>query len=177
MKPIVIMITGASGACYGLRLVETLLVANRPVTLILSDAGRKVLNFETELNWPSRISELQSVVRNHFSAGEELCVYAPDDLFAPVASGSSAPQAVVVVPCSMGTLGRIRETPLHSIHLENMLRLSNAGAIIAPAMPAFYHKPEGIEGLVDFMTGKLLDLLGVEQHLFPRWGAQEQDAQ
>jgi len=204
LNPIVVAITGASGACYGLRLIELLLASRRPVALILSDAGRKVLNFERGLDWPEETALLQTKAREHFGARELLRIYGCGDLFASVASGSSAPEAVVILPCSMGTLGRIaqglsgnliervadvalkerrplilapRETPLHSIHLENMLRLSRAGAIIAPAMPAFYQRPATLEDLTDFMAGKILDLLRIPHSLFPRWGATEQEAE
>jgi 4-hydroxy-3-polyprenylbenzoate decarboxylase len=124
-----------------------------------------------------------------------------DDFFASVASGSNAPDAVVICPCSMGTLGRIaaglsdslleraadvalkekktlllvpRETPFNQIHLENLLRVSKAGGQILPAMPAFYQKPQSVEELVDFVVGKVLDNLGIEHKLFMRWGEEKQ---
>lgn len=198
MKQIVVAITGASGSIYGLRIVAELLRAECNVGLILSHAGREVLNYETGKNWPGEFDALRQAVATHFDADDRLTLYAEDNLFAPVASGSSAADAVVVIPCSMGTIGRIagglssnliervadvalkerrelilvpRETPLNQIHLENLLKLSRAGAQIVPAMPAFYHRPQTLEEAVDFVVGKVLDGLGVEHSLFPRWGA------
>lgn len=199
MKQIVVAITGASGSIYGLRLVEELLRADCRVTLLLSKSGLEVLRYETGLEWQGTAQQLQQQMRAHFSVAEQLRHFAADDLFAPVASGSSAPDAVVIAPCSMGTAGRIaagisdnliervadvalkerrellllpRETPLNQIHLENLLRLARAGAQIVPAMPAFYHRPTQMSELVDFMVGKLLDSLRIDHQLFPRWGEQ-----
>ncbi len=196
MKRIVVGITGASGSIYGLRLVEELLRASCEVALLLSDAGRQVLTFETDLRLDSDAEVCTRQLRDHFSADNLQC-YAMDNFFAPVASGSSAPDALVICPCSMGTLGRIaaglsnnllervadvvlkegkrlllvpRETPFSQIHLENMLRISQAGGRILPAMPAFYQRPQSVAELVDFVVGKVLDQLGVEHELFPRWG-------
>ena len=199
MKQIVVAVTGASGSIYGLRLVEELLRADCRVTLLLSKSGLEVLRYETCLEWQGAPQQLQRQMRQHFAVAEQLRHFAADDLFAPVASGSSAPDAVVIAPCSMGTLGRIaagisdnliervadvalkerrellllpRETPLNQIHLENLLRLCRAGAQIIPAMPAFYHRPTALGELVDFMVGKVLDSLRIEHRLFPRWGEQ-----
>lgn len=189
-------ITGASGSVYGLRLVRELLGAGHAVTLMITDAGFAVLREECGLEWEEG-SSLPDRLRSHFGAGGELRYHSVDDLFAPVASGSQAPDAMVVVPCSMGTLSRIacgnsgnlvervadvaikegrplllvpRETPLSAIHLENMLKLARLGVRIVPAMPAFYQHPETLEDLVDFVVGKILDALGVENELFRRWG-------
>jgi len=197
MQRIVVGITGASGSIYGLRLVEELLRAGKQVSLLLTNAGRQVLAYETGLQLADKTDECLQQLRQHFSAGDELQHYGLNDFFAAVASGSSAPDAVVVCPCSMGTAGRIaaglsdnllervadvvlkeqkqlllvpRETPLNQIHLENLLRLSKAGAQILPAMPAFYQQPKSIAELVDFVVGKTLDSLDVEHQLFQRWG-------
>ncbi|SHJ22679.1 4-hydroxy-3-polyprenylbenzoate decarboxylase [Malonomonas rubra DSM 5091] len=197
MEKFVIGITGASGSIYGLRLIEELLRAGKSVSLLLSDAGRQVLGYETGLQLAAEPQDCLQQLRKYFSAGEELNHYGISDFFAPVASGSSAPDAVVICPCSMGTAGRIaaglsdnllervadvalkeqrkllvvpRETPFNQIHLENLLRLSQAGAQILPAMPAFYQKPQSVEDLVDFVVGKVLDSLAVEHKLFQRWG-------
>lgn len=197
MGTIVVGITGASGSIYGLRLVEELLRAKRSVALLLTNAGRQVLAFETGLQLAEQPEECLTQLRQRFSVGAELSYYAQHDFFAPVASGSSAPAAVVICPCSMGTAGRIaaglsdnllervadvalkerrqlllvpRETPFNQIHLENLLRLSKAGAQILPAMPAFYQKPQSVAELIDFVVGKTLDSLGVEHQLFKRWG-------
>ncbi|MDX2481899.1 MAG: flavin prenyltransferase UbiX [Desulfuromusa sp.] len=197
MKNIVVGITGASGSIYGLRLIEELLCAEKPVTVLLTSAGRQVLAFETGLEVSKNPQEGSQQLRKHFKAGDNLTHYALNDFFAPVASGSSAPEAVVICPCSMGTVGRIaaglsdnllervadvalkenkkillvpRETPFNQIHLENLLRLSKAGAQILPAMPGFYQRPKSVDDLVNFMVGKVLDSLGVEHQLFQRWG-------
>lgn len=197
MKHIVVAITGASGSVYGVRLVEELLRAQCRVSLLLTRAGLEVLNYETGLDWTGTVSKRLEQMRATFGADSRLEHYGEDNLFAPVASGSSAPDAVVVCPCSMGTAGRIaaglgsnlvervadvalkerrdlilvpRETPFNQIHLENMLRLSKAGAHILPAIPAFYHRPQTIDELVDFVVGKVLDALKVEHQLFTRWG-------
>lgn len=194
---IVVIMTGASGSVYGLRLIEELLNKRKRVALLISDAGRKVLQYETDLAWDEDIATRNRQVREYFASPEISC-YDNNDFFAPVASGSSAPDATVIVPCSMGTLGRIagglsenliervadvclkerrelilvpRETPLNRIHLENLLRLSQAGAVILPAMPAYYQKPETIGDLVDFVVGKILDSLKIEHDLYRRWGA------
>ena len=197
MQKIVVGITGASGSIYGLRLVEELLRSGIEVSLLLSSAGRQVLSYETGLQLDASPAVRLVQLREHFSAQENLKTYAMDDFFVPVASGSNAPDAVVICPCSMGTLGRIaaglsdnllervadvalkeqkrlllvpRETPFNQIHLQNLLRVSQAGGQILPAMPGFYHKPQSLEDLVDFVVGKVLDSLGIEHELFTRWG-------
>ena len=199
MERIVVGITGASGVIYGLRLVDELLKAGRQVRLLVTDAGKQVLAYETGLQLAKEPQECLQQLRQHFSASEQLTHFSLSDFFAPVASGSSAPDAVVVCPCSMGTAGRIaaglsdnllervadvalkerkklvlvpRETPFNQIHLENLLRLSQAGAQILPAMPAFYQMPKSVDDLVDFVVGKTLDSLGVEHQLFQRWGTE-----
>jgi len=197
MKHVVVAITGASGSVYGLRLAQELLRADERVTLLLSTAGIDVLRHETGLDWSGTAEARLEAMRAYFGEGERLNHFDVSDLFAPLASGSSAPDAVVIAPCSMGTAGRIaaglsgnlveraadvalkerrslilvpRETPFNTIHLENLLRLSRAGAQILPAMPAFYHHPRSVDQLVDFVVGKILDALGVEHALFERWG-------
>lgn len=186
-------ITGASGSIYGLRLTEELLRGGHQVTLVASESGRTVCCFETGITLDNA-----DALKQHWQLPEaHLTIRAADDIWAPEASGSAAPDAMVVAPCSMGTLGRIaagisgnlieraadvmlkeskplllvpRETPFSAIHLENLLKLSRCGARIIPAMPAFYQKPETVEDLVNFVVGKVLDQLGVEQNLFRRWG-------
>jgi len=195
---ILLAISGASGAIYGLRLAEELLKAGVMLTLTASASGIGVCRLETGMELGGDPAE---VVRNLSSrwqtAPERLKVRDINDLWAPEASGSAAPDAMIVAPCSMGTLGRIasgisgnlperaadvmlkesrplilvpRETPLSAIHLENMLKLCRAGARIVPAMPAFYHQPQTMEALVDFVVGKVLDQAGVSHNLFTRWG-------
>jgi 4-hydroxy-3-polyprenylbenzoate decarboxylase len=197
MQNLVVGITGASGSIYGLRLLEELLRAQKKVSLLLSAAGRQVLAYETglQLDPEPRLCVQQLLAR--FGLVGDLQNYGPEDFFAPIASGSAAPDAVVICPCSMGTLGRIaaglsgnllervadvalkeqkklllvpRETPFNQIHLHNLLHLSKAGAQILPAMPAFYSKPQSVAELVDFVVGKVLDQLGIEHVLFRRWG-------
>lgn len=197
MQKIVVGITGASGSTYGIRLIEELLRSGAQVTLLLTDAGRQVLACETGLELSGEAQVCLEQLRDTLPHGENLHHYRLNDFFAPVASGTSAPDAVVICPCSMGTAGRIaaglsdnllervadvalkedralllvpRETPFNQLHLENLLRLSRAGARIIPAMPGFYQQPQTIEDLVNFVVGKVLDSLGVEHRLFPRWG-------
>jgi len=200
MSHALIAITGASGSIYGLRLTAELLRAGRRVSLLLSEPGRQVLNFENGLAWSADSAERQRQVRAYF-ASERIDCLDNADLFTAVASGSSAPDAMVICPCSMGTAGRIaaglsgtllersadvmlkerrplllvpRETPLSVIHLENLLRLARAGAVVIPAMPAFYHAPQTLDDLVAFVVGKVLDQLGVEHQLFQRWCGKEE---
>ena len=201
MSHALIAITGASGSIYGLRLTAELLRAGRRVSLLLSEPGRQVLNFENGLAWSADIAERQQQVRAYF-ASERIDCLDNADLFAAVASGSSAPDAMVICPCSMGTAGRVaaglsetlleraadvmlkerrplllvpRETPLSVIHLENLLRLARAGAVVIPAMPAFYHAPQTLDDLVAFMVGKVLDQLGIGHELFRRWRGGAED--
>ena len=197
MKQIVVAITGASGSVYGLRLTEELLKADCRVALLISKSGLEVLRYETGLEWEGATSARKQLIRDYFGGSKKLEHYDQSDLFAPIASGSSAPDAMVVAPCSMSTAGRIasgssenligraadvvlkerrplivvpRETPFNRIHLQTLLALHDAGAQILPAMPAFYHKPKSVEQLVDFVVGKVLDALQVKHHLFQRWG-------
>ncbi|SDZ73729.1 4-hydroxy-3-polyprenylbenzoate decarboxylase [Desulfuromusa kysingii] len=197
MKKIVVGITGASGSIYGLRLIEELLHAEMQVTVLVTDAGRQVLGFETGLNLAEDVQECHQQLMQYFGATDNLNYYALNDFFAPTASGSNPAEAVVICPCSMGTVGRIaaglsdnlleraadvalkegkklllvpRETPFNQIHLENLLRLSKVGAHILPAMPGFYQQPETVADLINFVVGKILDSLDVEHQLFKRWG-------
>lgn len=198
---ILVAMTGASGAVYGLCLTKEVLRAGCRVSLLLSEPGRQVLNYETGLGWSADPVERRRQVRAHF-ATERIDCFDNTDLFAPVASGSNAADAMVVVPCSMGTAGRVaaglsgtlleraadvmlkerrplllvpRETPLSVIHLENLLRLARAGAVIIPAMPAFYHAPQSLDDLVAFVVGKVLDQLKVPHALFARWGEERSE--
>lgn len=198
MNHVLVAMTGASGSVYGLRLVEELLQAGRKVSLLLSEPGRQVLNYECGLNWSEDRNERLEQVRAYF-ANQSIACLENNDLFAAVASGSNPADAMVVCPCSMGTAGRIaaglsgtlleraadvmlkerrplllvpRETPFNVIHLENLLRLGRAGAVVIPAMPAFYHGPQTIDDLVNFIVGKVLDQLAVKHQLFKRWGGE-----
>jgi 4-hydroxy-3-polyprenylbenzoate decarboxylase len=197
-RHIVVAITGASGAVYGVRLVEELLAAGCRVSLLVSRAGFAVLAEECGLAWQGDEAQVTDQVARYFQTGtKHLRYYREDDFFAPFASGSAAPDAMVVCPCSMGSLGRIgaglsntllercadvmlkegrplvlvpRETPLSAIHLENMLKLARLGVRIVPAMPAFYHQPTTIADQVDFVVGKVLHSLAIPHKLFRSWG-------
>jgi 4-hydroxy-3-polyprenylbenzoate decarboxylase len=196
-KKIFVALTGASGSIYGLRLVEQLCLNGFDVTFSASGSGTLVCLEETGLDLSGDLVKAAERLYAHLEIEAGLEMVHPDDLFCPAASGSAAPEAMVIIPCSMGTLARIacgvssnliersadvmlkerrplllvpRETPLSDIHLENMLKLSRSGARIIPAMPAFYHKPDSVIELVDFVVGKVLDQLGVEHELFRRWG-------
>lgn len=195
---ITVAITGASGARYGLRLIECLAAAGVQVDLLISQAGQIVLKMEADLEVPSRPGEAEDLFRDHFGPlPGSIRVFGRQEWTAPVASGSNPPDAMVVCPCTSGTLGRIaaglssslieraadvalkerrplllvvRETPLSGLHLENMLRLTQAGALIMPACPGFYHRPTRVEDLVDFMVARVLDHLRVPHALMRRWG-------
>lgn len=197
-KTITLAFTGASGAPYGLRLLECLLAADYQVYLLISSAARVVLATEQGLKLPANPQAAQSTLVNYLGcSAEKLVVCGKDDWFSPVASGSAAPKQMVVCPCSAGSVAAIahgmsdnlieraadvvlkergqlilvvRETPFSTLHLENMHKLSQLGVTIMPAAPGFYHQPQGIEDLVDFMVARILDHLGVEQGLVPRWG-------
>jgi 4-hydroxy-3-polyprenylbenzoate decarboxylase len=195
-RHLAVAITGASGGIYGVRLVQELLAAGERVSLLVSRCGFAVLKEECGLDWAGAPGEVEERLCDYFAA-DRLSYAAEDDFFSPVASGSAAPDAMVVCPCSMGSLARIaagssgslteraadvmlkegrplvlvpRETPLSAIHLENMLKLARLGVRIVPAMPAFYHRPESIADQVNFVVGKVLDQLGVRHDLFRRWG-------
>lgn len=196
-------ITGASGAVYGLRLGQELIKSGAHLTLLVSKAGFVVLKEECSLEWPEGPGHLRRGLCDYFHAdGSQFSHYAEDELTAPIASGSAASDAMIVAPCSMGSLSRIahgnsgnliersadvmlkerrplvlvpRETPLHQIHLENMLSLARLGAVIIPAMPAFYHRPASVEDMVDFVVGRIMDALGLEHRLFRPWGIPRED--
>jgi len=195
---VVVAITGASGAAYGLRMIQRLGNANVRQYVLISNAARVVLKQELEIVLPDQPEKTAIFLAKHLSIGtEKLSTYALDDWFSPVASGSAGIRHMVIAPCSMGTLARIatgasdnlieraadvilkeggklllmpRETPLSSIHLEHMLTLARMGVHIIPAMPGFYHKPENISDLVDFMVDRLLSHLGLENEGGKRWG-------
>ena len=197
-KTICLALTGASGMPYGLRLLECLLEARCRVQLIYSQAAQIVARQEMMLDLPSRPAETQAALRARFGVlPGTLDVYGREEWFAPVASGSNPPDAMVVCPCTMGTLAAIaqglannlieraadvalkegrklvlvpRETPFSAIHLENMLRLARAGAVILPPNPGFYHHPQSVDALVDFVVARILDQLGIAHALMQRWG-------
>ena len=193
--PIVFGITGASGAPYAIRLLEQLLVAGRKVSLIVSSYGMRLLATETDV---ASVEALRERVGGK-AWDKRVTVFKNDDRGAAPASGSAVTAGMVVCPCSMGTLSAIsvgasrslieraadvtlkekrklilmpRETPLSAIHLGNMLRLARAGAVILPASPGFYNRPDKLEDAVDFIVARILDQLEVEHSLSRRWGGE-----
>ena len=191
--PIVMAITGASGAPYAVRLLEQLLAADRQVWLIVTSHGLRLLRTELELDSVDALRQRIGV-----DAWRRLVtVYDDADRGAAPASGSARNVGMVICPCSMGTLSAVsigasrslveraadvmlkerrrlvlvpRETPLSAIHLQNMLRLARAGAVILPAAPGFYNRPQSVQELVDFVVARVLDQLDVEHALSRRWG-------
>ena len=188
-------ITGASGAPYAHRLLHALAAAECEVGVSVSGAAIEVL--ATELYGDARLSRDETLARFTEGAGGNVTVYEPNDWKAPFASGSAKVDAYVICPCSMGTLGTIasgamqnlihraasvalkeerrlvlmpRETPLSVIHLRALLTLREAGALVAPAMPGFYAHPDTLQDAIDFVAGKVLDLIGVDSGLMRRWG-------
>lgn len=179
----VIAITGASGVIYGKRLLEVLNDLGEETALVVTDPAKIILDYELGI----KEEELKKLASEY---------YLPKDLTTSINSGSFKFEAMAIVPCTMKTLSAIangyannavtraadvtlkerrklvivpRETPLRSVHLENMLKVSNEGGIILPAMPGFYHRPKNIEESVDFIVGKILDVLGIDNNMFERW--------
>ncbi|MEY6432774.1 flavin prenyltransferase UbiX [Thioalkalicoccus limnaeus] len=197
-KTIALAWTGASGAQYGLRLLECLLRAEVRVYLLISQAAQIVLRMEADLAVPARPAEAEAFLSARFGARPgQLQVFGRQQWTAPVASGTNPPDAMVICPCTTGTLaslaaglsedlidraadvvlkeGRrlilvVRETPFTSIHLENMLRLARAGAVIMPANPGFYLQPTTVAEIVDFIVARILDHLAIPHDLIGRWG-------
>lgn len=195
---VTLAMTGASGAQYGLRLLQCLVAARCQVYLVISSAAEIVIKTETDIELPEEFSSKQDFLSRYSKAAEnQIKVFEKDDWFSPIASGSSSPSSMVICPASGGTLSAIatgasnnliergadvalkerrklilvpRETPYSEIHLENMLKLTRMGAIVLPASPGFYQKPERIEDLVDFVVARILDQLGLDQRLLPKWG-------
>jgi 4-hydroxy-3-polyprenylbenzoate decarboxylase len=198
MKTVALAFTGASGMPYGLRLLECLLQAGVRVHLVYSQAAQVVAKQELGMTLSARAAEAQRQLAARLPAQPgQLRVFGREDWFAPMASGSNPPDAMAVCPCTTGTLAAIaaglsdnlieraadvtlkegrklvlvvRETPLSTIHLENMLKLARAGAVILPANPAFYHHPQSVQDLVDYVTARVLDHLDVPHRLMGRWG-------
>lgn len=180
---IIIAITGASGVIYGIKLLEALKKLNIETALLISDTAKTVLKYETDF-------DLEYVI----DLADEY--YDSNDLTAAINSGSFKFKAMVIVPCSMKTLSAVansfgdnaitraadvslkerrkliivpRETPLRTAHIENMYKISKEGGIILAAMPGFYHNPESLDDIYNFITGKILDSLSIENDLFKRW--------
>lgn len=191
MKKYIIGITGASGGIYAKRLIEALLDIDCTIHIVPTDNGRSVFEYENSLSiedWLHRLSSPKLMLEDNHN------------LFSTIASGSQYFDAMVVVPCSMGTLAQIcygmsqnllaraadvtlkekrklilvpREAPLSAIHLENLYKLSTLGAVILPPSPGFYMKPETFDELVNFTVGKILDALGIENNYYQKWGYKE----
>jgi 4-hydroxy-3-polyprenylbenzoate decarboxylase len=198
-QTVTVAFTGASGLPYGLRLLECLIAARARVFLLYSPAAQVVARQELDLTLPTQPAAAATYFAERYRAQPgQLTVFGREDWMSPVASGSNPADAMAVCPCSMGTLGSLaagladnlieraadvmlkerrklvlvpRETPLSAIHLENMLKLARAGAVILPPSPGFYGHPRTIEDMVDFVVARVLDQLGVEHELGPRWGA------
>jgi 4-hydroxy-3-polyprenylbenzoate decarboxylase len=196
---VTLALTGASGMPFGLRLLECLVAARCHVYLLYSSAAQIVAKQECALTIPTQPREAARMFAERCNATDgQIEAFAREDWNAPVASGSSAADAMAICPCTVGTLGAIaagladnlihraadvmlkerrklvlvpRETPLSTIHLENMLKLAQAGAVILPPSPGFYNEPQSVADLVDFVVARVLDQLGVGHSLQPRWGA------
>ncbi|MBH5317959.1 UbiX family flavin prenyltransferase [Paenibacillus sp. GSMTC-2017] len=199
----VVGLTGASGSIYGIRLIEQLLQQDYIVHLVVTEAGWRVL--KEEMGWETvrRSSALEQRFGEYMTNGR-LIFHPNGDIGASIASGSFRVEGMLIVPCSMGTLASIahgssnnlltraadvmlkegrklllvpRETPLHAIHLENMLTLAKLGVRIVPAMPAFYYKPQTMDEMIDFMVGKVLDNIDIDHDLYRRWGDEQNGLQ
>lgn len=200
MARIAVMMTGASGSAYGMRLTEALLGLDHEIVFCATDAGREVCAYELGFALPTDDAAGAATALASFfeiPATQRLRVAFSGDLFDAIASGSHPLDAVIVAPASMGFCASVasgmaadlpervcdvamkerrplvmvaRETPLSLVHLRNLTALTEAGAIIVPAMPAFYNRPESIDDLISFVAGKVLDVLGVEHELYARWG-------
>ncbi len=196
-RTVTLAMTGASGAQYGMRLLDCLVQANCRIQFLISDAARVVVQTETDIDLPGDDLLEEFLTLNFDAEPGQIVVSTSKDWFSSVASGSASPSSMVICPASGGTISSIacgasnnlieraadvaikeqrqlivvpRETPLSEIHLENMLKLARLGVMVLPAMPGFYQNPETIDDLIDFVVARILDHLGVEQNLLPRWG-------
>ncbi|MCG3113541.1 MAG: UbiX family flavin prenyltransferase [Candidatus Manganitrophus sp. SB1] len=195
MSSYVVAISGASGAVYGVRLLEYLLKEKHKVYLTLSHEARLIIREELGLEWGANFEETGEILKKKY-AGDDLVYCNEKDMTAPIASGSVPTQGMIIAPCSMKTLAAIahgfssnlieraadvtlkerrplllipRETPLNQVHLRNMLMLSEMGATLIPAMPAFYNHPQSIDDMVNFIVGRALDGLKIENRIYQRW--------
>ena len=199
IETVALALTGASGAQYGLRLLELLIQNNISVYLMMSKPGQIVINMETDLKLSGKIQTMQETLSKLYNAKpDQLHLFDKDQWTAPVASGTGVADATVICPCTMGTLAAVanglssnlieraadvaikekkplilvpRESPFSAIHLQNMLQLSHAGATILPPNPGFYYNPKTVDEIIDFVVSRILDQLGIEHDLLPRWGA------
>jgi 4-hydroxy-3-polyprenylbenzoate decarboxylase len=198
LNTVTLALSGASGMAYGLRLLECLLAADLRVYLLVSQAAHIVAKQELGIALPARPIDLEKQLSEGMQArAGQLRVFGREDWNAPVASGSNPADAMVVCPCSMGTLAAIahglsdnlieraadvmlkeqkklilvpREAPFSTLHLENMLKLSRMNAVILPANPGFYHRPQSVEAIVDFIVARILDQLSIKHTLMVPWG-------
>jgi 4-hydroxy-3-polyprenylbenzoate decarboxylase len=198
VNTVTLALTGASGMAYGMRLLECLLAADVRVCLLLSQAAHIVAKQEIGVALPARAGDLEKQLAAGLNARDgQLRVFGRDDWNAPVASGTNPPDAMVVCPCSMGTLAAIahglsdnlieraadvmlkeqkklilvpREAPFSTLHLENMLTLARMNVVILPANPGFYHRPQNVGDIVDFIVARILDQVGIPHQLMARWG-------
>lgn len=198
-KTITVALTGASGIQYGLRLIDVLIKTNCRVYVLMSKPAKVVMGMDTDVPVPARTADVQREFSERYNAKEgQLFAFGQEQWTAPIASGSGAPDAMVICPCTTGTLAAVaagncnnlldraadvvlkekrklivmpREMPFSTIHLENMLRLANAGAVIMPPNPAFYNLPNSVDDLIDFVVARVLDQLEIEQSLMPVWGS------
>jgi 4-hydroxy-3-polyprenylbenzoate decarboxylase len=201
IETLTLAMTGASGAPYTLRLMQLCLQANIHIQFICSQPGQIVMGMESDLKLTGNTQKMKQQLVSYFDADpSRIHVYAKDQWTSPVASGSSVSDAMVVCPCTMGSLASIacgtgenlihraadviikerkklilvpRETPFSSIHLENMLKLSNLGVVILPPNPGFYQGVNKTGDLVDFVVARILDQLGIENDISPRWESSE----
>lgn len=199
-KTITVALTGASGIQYGLRLIECLVQANCRVYVLMSKPARVVMGMDTDQPVPARTADVQRDFSERYGAVDsQLFAFGQEQWTAPIASGSGAPDAMVICPCTTGTLAAVaagncnnlleraadvvlkerrqlivmpREMPFSTIHLENMLRLATAGALIMPPNPAFYNLPKTVDDIIDFVVARVLEQLNVKQTLMPAWGAE-----
>ena len=199
-KRITLVWSGASGAPYGLKLLDALLAADYQVYLLISSAARVVFDTEQGIKLSAQPETAKKQLQSHLkSSSSKLEICTKENWFSPVASGSSAPKKMVVCPCSMGSVAAIahglsdnlaeraadvvlkergqlilvvRETPFSTLHLKNMLTLSEMGAVIMPAAPGFYHKPQSMEDLIEFVVARILDHLNIKQDFVQPWGYQ-----
>lgn len=198
VQTVTLALTGASGMAYGMRLLECLLAADVRVYLLLSQAAHIVAKQELGVALPARPGDLEKQLSDGLAVRDgQLRVFGREDWNAPVASGTNPADAMVVCPCSMGTLAAIahgladnlieraadvmlkerrklilvpREAPFSTVHLENMLTLSRMNAVVLPANPGFYHRPQTVEDIIDFIVARILDQLNIRHALMARWG-------
>lgn len=199
-----IALSGGSGAQYGLRLIEVLVQSGYPVNVLVTQAALMVLSLEMDIHLGGNVAEQKKrlMARFQITDPELMNLYSEKDWLAPLASGSNTSYAMIICPCSMGMLAAVatgqsnnlieraadvmikerkhlmlvvREAPFNQIHLENMLRLSQMGVQIMPANPGFYHRPETVEDIIDFMVARILDQIQVPHTLMMRWGEKDAD--